>query len=720
MGTGVRPRAGEMTIAGEGAWKVSSLTTFFAPKSVAVVGASNTPGKVGHSLVKNLRESGFTGRIFPVNPKEEEIQGIRCYASVSAVGEPIELAVISIPAAGVLQSVRECGEAGVKHVIVITAGFKETGADGLKLEHELVEVCRTYGMGLLGPNCLGMMDTHTPLNASFAGTFPKKGQIAFISQSGAICSAILDWSLERGIGFSKFVSLGNKAGLNEVDFIDDAADDPYTKVILCYIESVTEGERFVEVARRAAKKKPIILLKSGISEAGARAASSHTGALAGNDRTYQSVFDQCGLLRVHSLDELFALATVFTTQPMPEGDRVAILTNAGGPGIIAADNVETRGLTIARFEKETIEKLRTKLPAESNLYDPVDVIGDARADRYAFALEHVLADPNVDSVVVLLTPQATTEPTATAEAVARIRAAHPEKPLVASFMGGPAVREGADLLDEADIPCYAFPEPAIAAVASLVRYAAFRRAPLVQPEQDWEVDQEAVERVFSRVRAEDRKVLMGSEAAEVAAAYGVSVAPLGLATSPEEASRMAEEFGFPVVLKIASPKIMHKTDIGGVRLNLTNSDQVRQAFTEIIDNARRYLPQVTPHGVEVQKMMPKGRELIIGMNRDLVFGPMIMFGMGGIYVNLLKDVAFRLAKDLTREEALAMIKQTKAYTLLRGFRGEAPADLDAVVNTLLRVARLCVAHPEISELDVNPLFAYEKGVSALDVKITIT
>lgn len=685
-----------------------------------MIGASNNPGKVGYSLIRNLKESRYGGKVYPINPKETEIQGYRCFPGVSTVGEPVDLAVISIPAAAVLQAARECGTIGVKHLVVITAGFKETGAEGLKIERELAEICREHGMSLLGPNCLGMMDTYTPLNASFAGTFPKKGQIAFISQSGAICSAILDWSLERGIGFSKFVSLGNKAGLNEIDFIEDAADDPYTKVILCYIESVTEGRRFVKVARVAAKKKPIILLKSGISEAGARAASSHTGALAGNDRTYQTVFDQCGLLRVHSLEELFALATVFTSEPLPAGDRVAILTNAGGPGIIAADNVETRGLSMARFAKETIEALQAKLPAEASVYDPVDVIGDARADRYEYALGQVMADPNVDNVVVLLTPQAVTEPTPTAEAIIRVHQQFSGKPLVTSFMGGPAVREGANLLEAASIPCYAFPEPAVASVASLVKYASYRTERLPQAEAVGEVDRAAVERVFARVRHEQRQVLLGSEAAAVADAFGVSVAPLGLATSPAEAARMAEEFGFPVVLKVASPKIMHKTDIGGVRLNLSTAEEVRLAFTEIMENARRYLPQVTPHGVEVQKMMPKGRELIVGMNRDLVFGPMIMFGMGGVYVNLLKDVAFRLAEDLTRAEACAMIKETKAYVLLRGFRGETPADLEAVVTTLQQVARLCVEFPEIGELDVNPLFAYEEGVAALDVKITIT
>ncbi|MGE5509593.1 MAG: acetate--CoA ligase alpha subunit [Chitinophagales bacterium] len=699
----------------------SRLSSFFAPGAVAVIGASNTPGKVGHSLVKNLRDSGYAGKVFPVNPKEPEILGLPAYPSIGAVGQPIDLAVVSIPAAHVLKTAEECAKAGVKHLIVISAGFKETGAEGSKLERELVEICRTNGMNLLGPNCLGMMDTYTPMNASFAGTFPSKGQIAFISQSGAICSAILDWSLERGIGFSKFVSLGNKAGLDETDFIEDAADDPYTKVILCYIEGVTDGKRFIEVARKASKKKPIILLKSGISEAGARAASSHTGSLAGNDRTYQTVFEQCGLIRVRSLDELFALATVFTTQPFPEGDRVAILTNAGGPGIIAADNVETvGGLTMARFAKETIEAMREKLPAESNLYNPVDVIGDAKADRYAFALENVMTDPNVDSVVVLLTPQAVTEPEPTARAMVEARQRHPEKPMVASFMGGPTVRAGADLLEAAGIPCYAFPEPAIASVASLVKHAKYRRAPEAAAEELSGFDREAVERVFKQVRSEERTVLLGSEAARVVEAFGVSVAPLGLATTADEASRMAEEFGYPVVLKIASPKIMHKTDIGGVRLRLTSAEEVRSAFHEIIENARRYMPQVTPHGVEVQKMMPAGRELIIGMNRDLVFGPMIMFGMGGIYVNLLKDVAFRLADGLTNDEALAMIKETKAYTLLRGFRGEKPADLDAVVATLRRVARLCVEFEEISELDLNPVFAYEEGVSALDVKITIT
>ena len=700
---------------------MSDLTRFFNPKSVAIIGASRSPGKIGNVIVKNMISSGFTGKIFPINPKEAEIEGLPCYPSVDKAPEPADLAVLSVPAARSLEAAEMCGKSGVKNMAVISAGFKETGKAGLELERRLVETCRKYKMRMLGPNCVGLMDTHAPINASFAAGFPLKGEIAFISQSGAMVLSILDWSYQVGLGFSKFISLGNKADLTETHFIEDAAEDPYTKVILCYIEDVENGPHFLEVARRASRKKPIIILKSGTSQAGAQAASSHTGALAGSDLAYETAFRQCGVIRARSMPELFDLAIAFANQPIPKGDRVAVVTNSGGPGIVTTDTIELKNLKMARFIKETVNELRGYLPAESNIYNPVDVLGDAKADRYRFSLEKVLADPGVDSAVVLVCPAGVTEPVETAGAMIEMRKAYPGKPLFAAFMGGKKLAEGVRVLSEARIPCFTFPEPAISSISGLVSYARTRDLPAeAEPLAYADVDQKTVKAIFYDVKKDNRLVLLGSEAAEVVAAYGIPAAPTVLATNPEEAAEQADKLGYPVVLKIASPKIMHKTDLGGVKIGLDSHEKVRNGFVEIMDNVHRYLPQVVAHGVEVQKMMPKGTELIIGMTRDVQFGPLIAFGLGGIYVNLLKDVSFRLANGLNGREIENMLAETKAYTLLRGYRGEKPADIRAIVEIIGRVAKLVTDFPEITEMDINPVFAYNQGASALDIKITVS
>ncbi|NPV52753.1 MAG: CoA-binding protein [Firmicutes bacterium] len=699
---------------------MADLRTLFRPKSVAVIGASKVEGKVGNSILKNVINSGFKGDIYPINPKETEIAGLRCYPSISEV--KAELAIIVIPTSGVLAAAEECGKSGVRSLIVITAGFKETGSAGAKLERELAEICNRYSMMLVGPNCLGVMDTRTPLDASFAPKFALSGDIAFISQSGALGSAILDWSVTRGLGFSKFISLGNKAGLDETDFIDYLAGDPDTKVIICYIESITGGQRFMDVARAASQVKPVIVFKSGTSAAGARAASSHTGSLAGNDRVYETVFKQCNVMRVKKLDDLFSLAATFTSQPLPRGNRVAILTNAGGPGIITTDNIEASALTMAQFSNRVTEALKVGLPETANIHNPVDVIGDARADRYAYAMEHIMSDENVDSVLVLLTPQTVTQPEETAEALVGIRSRHPGKPVLASFMGGELVGGAVDYLEKSGIATFPFPEPAVNALDGITKYSILRkqiekegRERALRPAPD----RERVAAIFASVREDSRTNLIGSEAAQVADAYGIPAAPSVLATTVEEAVKAAEKMGYPVVLKLAAPKIQHKTDLGGVKLNIRSADDIRRNFNEIISTVRIKMPNAQISGIEVQKMMPPGREMIIGMSRDPQFGPMIMFGMGGIYVNLLKDVSFRMAYKLTRRQIEDMIKETKAYTLLRGFRGEAPADMDALVDAIARIAQLTLDFPEIAELDINPVFAYEKGLSALDVKIML-
>lgn len=701
---------------------MADLTTFFRPDSVAVIGASKTRGKISNAIIRNIIDSGYQGNIYPVNPKEKEIEGHACYPSVGAIPGKVDMAVIAVPASKVVASARECGEKGVKTLTVITAGFKEIGKEGLELEKKLAEVCEEFGMGMMGPNCVGVIDTHTPLNASFAAAYPTKGEIAFLSQSGAILLAILDWSSTAGIGFSKVVSLGNKANLSETDFIEEASNDPYTKVILCYLEDILDGPRFLKVAGEAAKKKPIIVLKSGVSQAGAQAASSHTGALAGSDLAYDTAFEQCGIIRVDTMTELFDLAIAFTKSPIPAGDRVAIVTNSGGPGIIATDSVEALGLKMARFDKNTLDEFRINLPKEANIYNPVDVLGDARTDRYQYALNKVLEDPNVDSVLVLMCPTAVTEPVETCRAIVQARDAHPTKPVFAALMGGPILAEGARILGENGIPCFTFPEPAIKCIAGIYRYNQYLNSVEIKQERPvLEVDQKTVKAILYDVTRERRLNLLGSEAAAVAEAYGIPVAPIVLTTSADEAVAAADKMGYPVVLKVASPKIIHKSDVGGVKVGINSPEEVRKAFLMIMESVHRYMPQVVVHGIEVQKMMPRGIELIIGMTKDVQFGPLVAFGLGGIHVNLLKDVSFRLASSLNDEKTIGnMLAETKAFTLLKGYRGEAPRDIEAVVDVVKRAAKLVTDFPEITEMDINPVFAYEKGVSALDIKITIS
>jgi len=473
--------------------------------------------------------------------------------------------------------------------------------------------------------------------------------------------------------------------------------------------------------REAALKKPIVVLKSGASQAGAQAASSHTGALAGSDLAYDVAFRQCGVLRARTMTELFELATAFSRCPIPTGNRVAVVTNSGGPGIVTTDRIEADGLAMARFTRETADALRRALPAEASVYNPVDVLGDADAERFRTALETTLADPNVDSAIVLLCPTAVAQPAKTAKAIVEMRNRFPAKPIVGVFLGGETMAEATRILTEAGVPCFSFPEPAVAAIRGLVRYADARRDPPAEPlTVPGALDRKTVKAVFYDVLRDHRLVLLGSEAALVAEAYGIPAAPTVLATTADEAVREANRMGYPVVLKVASPNILHKTDVGGVKVGLGTPEDVRKAFADIVESVGRLLPDAVVHGVEVQKMMPKGVELIIGMTRDVQFGPLIAVGLGGIYVNLLKDVSFRLVDGLTRRDIERMLTETKAYALLRGYRGEKPADIGALVDVVERTARLALDFPEINEIDINPVFAYERGVCALDVKMTIS
>ncbi|MEG6615271.1 acetate--CoA ligase family protein [Peptococcaceae bacterium 1198_IL3148] len=701
---------------------MADLTSFLNPQSVAVIGASNSPGKIGYAVIQNIVNSGFKGKVYPINPKYDQINGLKCFPSLTAINEVVELAILAVPANVCLNIAEEAAGLGIKNLIVLSAGFKETGTEGMELEKKLVQICNNGGMNLLGPNCVGIMDLITPINASFSAVFPKQGDIAFISQSGAMLVSIMDWSLDTGLGFSKVISLGNKAQLNEADFIEALADDPNTKVIIAYIEDVNNGQKFIQAAGKATSKKPVIVLKSGTSAAGALAATSHTGALGGSDLAYEITFEHTGVIRAQTMTELFDLARAFSYQPLPAGNRVAIITNAGGPGIVTSDAIENNGLGVARFSRETIESLRLTLPPEANIYNPIDVLGDAQADRYQFALEQALADEFVDCAVVLVCPTAVTDPVAIARAIIDAHKKYPHKPIFTSFMGGPILDDGVQILTAANIPNYTFPEQAIFSLKGMVKYADFSNRPLTndEPLRYNDVDKNAVKAVFYDVFRDNRRVLLGNEAYTVAEAYGIPSAKLLLATTADEAVKLAEEIGYPVALKVASPKIQHKTDVGGVLLDVDSAEKVREGYLQIMENVQRYLPDVLPYGIEVQKMMPVGTELIIGMNKDLEFGSMVAFGLGGIYVNLLKDVSFRFAKDITVRQIDTMITETKAYTLLKGYRGQRPADIYTLIDVIGRVAKLVTDFPEIAEMDINPIFAYSEGLSAIDIKITIS
>lgn len=720
--------------------KEQYLNKLFDPGSIAVIGASKNPEKVGHAIVKNLLECGYSGKIYPINPREEEILGLRCFKNVKELhtsetkGEPVDLAIIAIPASGVLESVKNCAQSNIKLVIVVSAGFKETGSEGLELEKKLTAFCREHNIRLLGPNCVGLLHTHTPVNASFARGFPRKGHISFISQSGAMLVSIIDWSELAGLGFSHFVSLGNKADLNETDFLEYAGWDPTTRVILCYLEDIVDGPKFLEKATHIATHKPIIVLKAGASPSGARAVTSHTGALAGSDSAYDAAFKQSAVLRVENMEELFDMAFAFANQPLPEGDRIAIVTNSGGPGILTTDRLEKAGLHMARFTAETSKQLRAFLPPEASIYNPVDVLGDAGAERYRFALEKVLLDPQVDGVIALLCPTATTDSLEVALSIREIKQKIPGKPLLGAFMGGKEIYEGQKLLREAGIPCYLFPERAVYAMEGMVRYrknAAVLRKKMElrkdaaenekkQQEKGPFFNTAQVKATFYDALKERRVVLMGHEGVKVLSAFEIPAAPSKLAKEAQEAAEKAEEIGFPVVLKIASPKILHKSDIGGVVTGVESVHEVKKHFAEMMSRVQRFIPDAPFYGIEVQKMMPPGMEIIIGSSYDLQFGHLLVFGLGGIYVNLFKDVSLRLAQNLQEEDINEMIKETKAYHLLRGFRGSNPLDIQALKEAILKAARLVTTFPEIREMDINPLLVYEKGVCAVDVKITLS
>jgi len=688
------------------------INAFFTPQSVAVVGAAREPGKLGYGVLSNILRYKYTGKVYPINPKADEIMDLPCYPSILDVPGPVELAVIVVPNKFVPQVIEECGKKGVQGAIIISAGFREAGMDGIKLEHQVLAIAQQYGVRIVGPNCLGVISTHTPLNASFAAGMPPKGGIAFMSQSGALCTAILDWALAKDIGFSYFVSLGNKADVDEVDLLQAWEEDHNSRVVIVYMEGLRDGRRFMDVARRVTRHTPVIAVKSGNTAAGSRAVSSHTGSLAGSERAYHAAFHQAGVLRAASIEQLFDYSVAFAYQPPLKGRNLAIVTNAGGPGIMATDALESNGMKLATLQPETVELLRQGLPVAANVYNPVDVIGDALADRYEHALKAVWADRNVDGLLVILTPQVYTQIEQTAEVIGRL-AATQSKPVLGCFMGEERVGPGIQILNKHNIPNFAFPERAVGALKAMADFWDQSQRPMPTYDE-FNVDRDRVKRVFRRVRRDGRLSLGDAEAREIMEAYGLPVPRSVLAKTVEEAVEAANSIGYPVVMKVASPDILHKSDIGGVRLNVRDAEQLRDLFDLLIYRAQRSMPEAEIWGVLVQEMVAKGKEVIIGVNRDPQFGPLLMFGLGGIYVEVLKDVTFRIA-PLSRQEATEMIDEIRSYHLLRGVRGEKPSDLEAIVDAILRVSQLVTDFPEIVEMDINPLTVHEAGKGAIAV-----
>ena len=695
------------------------LEAFFNPKSVAVVGASTSPGKLGYAVLENLVEGGYVdvGKIYPINPKADEILGQKAYPSVIDVPEDIDMAVIVIPYNYVPAVLVECGKKKIPAVVVISAGFREAGMEGLNRELELVEIADKYNIRLIGPNCLGIIDTFTPVNASFSAGTPPKGPMAFMSQSGALGTAILDWAQAGRLGLAKFVSLGNKADVSEIDLLKAWADDPDTNVILMYSEGLPNGEEFIKVAREVTKVKPVVAIKSGVTKSGSRAVSSHTGSLAGSEQAYQAAFHQAGVLRASDMAGMFDMALALGYQPPLGNDRIAIITNAGGPGILATDALERSGMSLARLEIETIQELEQYLPDAASAANPVDVLGDAKGDRYQFALEVVARDSNVDGIMVVLTPQAMTEIAGTARAIGEISKII-EKPVLACFMGEAKVEEGIKVLREYDVPNYSFPESASLAFSamSLYRKITEREDPIFE---SFEVDNKVIKKVIDGAKKDGRFAIGDAEAWDILKAYDLSIPISKLAKNADEAVEIAGELGYPVVMKIASPDILHKTDVGGVKVGLESADQVREAFDLMIFRTERYLPEAEIWGCQVQEMAPPGGlEVLIGMNRDPQFGPLVTFGLGGIYVEALKDVTFRVA-PFTRLDAEAMLTEIRSKALLEGVRGKPPVDKEALVNTLLRMGQLVQDFPEIAELDINPLIVYPKGQGALAIDMRL-
>ncbi len=697
------------------------LDRIFHPRSVAVIGATEREGSVGRTLLWNLISNPFGGTVFPVNPQRHSVLGLKSYPDIASVPEVVDLALIATPAAVVPQAIRECIAAGVKGAVIVSAGFKEIGPAGVALEQEIMAAARLGGMRIIGPNCLGVMNPVLGLNATFAGTIARPGNVAFISQSGALCTSILDWSLGENVGFSTFVSIGSMLDVGWGDLIEYFGDDPHTKSIVLYMESMGDARSFLSAARPVAIDKPIIILKVGRTAAAAAAAASHTGALTGSDDVLNAAFRRCGALRVHTISDLFDMAEILAKQPRPQGNRLSIVTNAGGPGAIATDALISGGGALAELAPETLQQLDGFLPPQWSHQNPIDILGDASSDRYAKTIEVVAPDPNSDGLLVILTPQAMTNPTKTAEELKSYSKLG--KPLLTSWMGGAEVLAATEILNQAKIPTFPYPDTAVRLFNYMWRYSYNLRAiyetPSLAADSDlWSPDRPTIAKILTSARTSDRALLTEYESKQLLSAYGIPTIPTSIATSDREAVEIADRLGYPVVLKLHSETITHKTDVGGVQLNLGDAKAVISAFEAIAQRVRAIDPAAFL-GVTVQPMVRlEGYELILGSSIDPQFGPVMLFGSGGQLVEVFQDRALALP-PLNTTLARRMMEQTRIYKALQGVRGRSAIDLEKLEQLLVRFSQLIVEQPQIAEIDINPLLVSPEGAIALDARVVL-
>ncbi len=699
-----------------------ALQAIFAPRNVAVIGATEKPGSVGRTILWNLISSPFGGAVFPVNPKRQNVLGIKAYPGIREIPDPIDLAVIVTPAPTVPDIVGDCVEIGAKGAIIISAGFKEVGPEGAALENQILERARKGQMRIIGPNCLGVMNPLTGLNATFANAMANQGNVAFISQSGALCTAVLDWSFREHVGFSSFVSIGSMLDVGWGDLIYFLGDDPHTQSIVIYMETVGDARAFMSAAREVALTKPIIVIKPGRTEDAARAAASHTGSLTGSDDVLEAAFRRAGVLRINSISEVFSIAEVLAKQPLPKGPRLTLLTNAGGPGVLATDALISRGGQLAQVSAETEKALNAILPPQWSHNNPIDILGDASPERYAQSLEIAVQDANSDGLLVILTPQAMTEPTETAEALKDFGRKY-EKPILASWMGGRDVDAGVSILSRADIPTFDYPDEAAEAFVYMWQYSDNLRAlyetPAFPEGDGLDTQRDKAKGILEKVRKSGRTLLTEAESKELLVCYGIPTVPTFIATDVDEAVRFADEIAYPVVLKLHSETITHKTDVGGIRLNLKDQAAVRDAYEAIRASVTEKAGSEHFLGVTVQPMVSlDGYELILGSSIDPQFGPVLLFGAGGQLVEVFKDSSLGLP-PLNTTLARRMIERTKIYHALKGVRGRPPVDMDLLEKLLVRFSQLVAELCCIKELDINPLLASHNGLLALDARVVL-
>ena len=701
---------------------IHNLDKMFKPSSVAIIGASEKKGSIGFSLVKNLGDSGYEGKLFPVNPRHKSINGVSAYSSVLDIKESIDLAVIATPIARVPKVIKQCVKSGIGSAVVISAGGKEIGAKGKELESQIKKEAEKGGLRIIGPNCMGIVSAQSKLNATFASLMPRPGKLAFISQSGAICSAILDLSLKEGIGFRYFVSIGSMLDVDFGDLINYMGNDPKVSSIVLYIESLTNIRKFMSAARAVSRIKPIVVLKAGRSKAGARAASSHTGALAGEDAVYDAAFKRAGIVRVDTIEELFDCAELMAKQPIPTGPGLAIMTNGGGPGVMATDTLAAYGLEPVTLAPETIKKMDDFLPSFWSKGNPIDILGDASPERWKKALEVCFSAREIFALVIIFVPQTLSNASTLAKAITDLLNNKPFPPIFAVWMGGENVQEGLQILNNAGIPTYETPERAVSAFMYMYSYA--RNLEMLQeipPElpHTLDFDQSTAKSLVKRALDEGNPLLTETESKALLTAYGIPVNRTLIAASADEAVACSEEIGYPIAMKINSLDITHKSDARGVKLNLRNEKDIRKAFSEILTNARSYNPEAELMGVSVQPMLKlPDYELILGTKRDADFGPVILFGMGGIMTEILKDQAIALP-PLNRMLARRLMESTRVYRMLKGYRNRPPANLEILEEILIRLSQLVTDFPEIEELDINPLILTEDQTCAVDARVII-